>query len=62
MTIYSLAVLLSQFGTSQLFEIILLFLRLHPSTALQDSLVDYEGYSIFIKGFLLTVGYNDHLN
>ena len=35
-------------------EIILLFLRLHPSTAFQ-TLVDYDGYSISSKGFLLTV-------
>ena len=32
-------------------EIILLFLRLHPSTAFQ-TLVDYEVYSISFKGFL----------
>ena len=36
-------------------EIILSFLRLHPSTAISDSLVDYEGYSISSKGFLPTV-------
>ena len=35
-------------------EIILLFLRLHPSTACQ-TLVDCEGYSIPSKGFLATV-------
>ena len=35
-------------------EIIMLFLRLHPSTAFQ-TLVDYEGYSISSKGFLPTV-------
>ena len=35
-------------------EIILLFLRLHPSTAFQ-TLVDYKGYSISSKGFLSTV-------
>ena len=35
-------------------EIILLFLRLHPSIAFQ-TLVDYEGYSTFSKGFLPTV-------
>ena len=29
-------------------------LRLHPSTAFQ-TLVDYEGYSVFSKGFLPTV-------
>ena len=34
-------------------EIILSFLRLHPSTAFQ-TLVDYEGYSISSKGFLPT--------
>ena len=34
-------------------EIILLFLRLHPSTAFQ-TFVDYEGYSISSKGFLPT--------
>ena len=34
-------------------EIILSFLRLHPSTAFQI-LVDYEGYSISSKGFLPT--------
>ena len=32
-------------------EIILLSLRLHPSTAFR-TLVDYQGYSIFSKGFL----------
>ena len=45
-------------------EIILLFLRLHPSTVLgctvleivpKDSFVDYEGYSISSKEFLPTV-------
>ena len=35
-------------------EIILSFLRLHPSTAFQ-TLVDYEGYSISSKGFLPSV-------
>ena len=35
-------------------EIILLFLRLHPSTAFQ-TLVDYDGDSISSKGFLPTV-------
>ena len=35
-------------------EIVLLFMRLHPSTAFQ-TLVDYDGYSISSKGFLLTV-------
>ena len=35
-------------------EIILSFLRLHPSTAFQ-TLVDYDGYSISSKGFLPTV-------
>ena len=35
-------------------EIILSFFRLHPSTAFQ-TLVDYDGYSIFSKGFLPTV-------
>ena len=35
-------------------EIILSFLRLHPSTAFQ-TLVDYDGYSISPKGFLPTV-------
>ena len=34
-------------------EIILLFLRLHPSTAFQ-TLVDYVGYSLSSKGFLPT--------
>ena len=34
-------------------EIILSFLRLHPS--ISDSLVDYEGYSISSIGFLPTV-------
>ena len=34
-------------------EIILPFLRLHPSTAFQ-TLVAYEGYSISPKGFLPT--------
>ena len=32
-------------------EIILSFLRLHPSTTFQTC-VDYEGYSISSKGFL----------
>ena len=39
-------------------EIILLFLRLHPSTAFQSMLltfVDYDGYSISSKGFLPTI-------
>ena len=36
-------------------EIILSFLKLHPSTALLDSFVDYEGYSVSSKGFLSTV-------
>ena len=35
-------------------EIILLFLRLHPGIAFW-TLVDYEGYSIYSKGFLPTV-------
>ena len=35
-------------------EIIVWFLRWHPSTAFQ-TLVDYDGYSIFSKGFLPTV-------
>ena len=35
-------------------EIILSFLRLHPSTAFQI-LVDHDGYSISSKGFLPTV-------
>ena len=35
-------------------EIILSFLRLHPSTTFQ-TLVDHEGYSISSKGFLPTV-------
>ena len=35
-------------------EIILSFLRLHPSTAFW-TLVDYEGYSIPSKGLLPTV-------
>ena len=35
-------------------EIILLFLRLYPSTAFQ-TFVDYEGYSISSKGFLPTI-------
>ena len=35
-------------------EIILSFLRLHPSTGFQ-TLVDYDGYSISSKGFLTTV-------
>ena len=35
-------------------EIILSFLRLHPSTAFQ-TLADYEGYSISSMGFLPTV-------
>ena len=36
-------------------EIILSFLRLHPSTAFLTLFVDYEGYSISSKGFLPTV-------
>ena len=35
-------------------DIILLFLRLQPSTAFQ-TLVGYEGHSVFSKGFLPTV-------
>ena len=35
-------------------EIILSFLRLHPSTAFW-TFVDYDGYSISSKGFLPTV-------
>ena len=35
-------------------DIILSFLRLHPSTAF-STLIDYEGYSISSKGFLLIV-------
>ena len=35
-------------------EIILSFLRLHPSTAFQ-TLVDYDGYSISSEGFLSAV-------
>ena len=35
-------------------EVILSFLRLHPSTAFWI-LVDYNGYSISSKGFLFTV-------
>jgi len=35
-------------------EIILSFLRLHPSTIFW-TLVDYKGYSISSKGFLPTV-------
>ena len=35
-------------------EIILSFLRLHPSTAF-GALDDYDGYSISSKGFLPTV-------
>ena len=35
-------------------EIILSFLRLHPSTAFQ-TLVDHDGYSISSEGFLPTV-------
>ena len=35
-------------------EIILSFLRLHPSTAFQ-TLFQYDGYSISSKGFLITV-------
>ena len=36
-------------------EIILSFLRLHPSTAFQTLFFNYEGYFISSKGFLLTV-------
>ena len=35
-------------------EIILSFLRLHPSTAFR-TLVDHDGYSVSSKGFLPTV-------
>ena len=35
-------------------EIILSFLRLHPSTAYSDSSVDCDVYSISSKGFLPT--------
>ena len=41
-------------------KIILSFLRLHPSTAF-GTLVNYEGYSISSKGFLLTVVDLSHL-
>ena len=36
-------------------EIILSFVRLHPSSAFLDSFVDYDGYSISSKEFLATV-------
>ena len=36
-------------------DIILSFLRLHPSTAFQTLFVDHDGYSISSKGFLHTV-------
>ena len=36
-------------------EIILSFLRLHPSTAFWTLFVDDDGYSISSKGFLTTV-------
>ena len=36
-------------------EIILSFLRLHPSTAFQTLFVDHDGFSISSKGFLPTV-------
>ena len=36
-------------------EIILSFVRLHPSSAFWDSFVDNEGYSISSKGFLTSV-------
>ena len=36
-------------------EIILSFLRLHPSTAFQNFFVDYVGFFIFSKGILATV-------
>ena len=36
-------------------EIILSFLRLHPSTAFQTLFVDHDGYSISSEGFLPTV-------
>ena len=39
----------------KLTEIILLFLRLHPSTAFLDFFVDYDGYSISSEGFLTAV-------
>ena len=43
-------------------EIIVSFLRLHPSTAFR-TLVDYKGYSIYSTEFLPTVvDYNGHLN
>ena len=35
-------------------EIVLSFLRLHPSIAFQ-TLVDYDGFSISSKGFMPTV-------
>ena len=35
-------------------EIILSFLRLHPTSEFQ-TLIDYEGYSISSKGFLPTI-------
>ena len=44
-------------------EIIMSFLRLHPSTAFQ-TLVDCDSYSISSKGFLPTHSnrYNGHLS
>ena len=36
-------------------EIILLFFEIVPKNCVLGSFVDYEGYSIFSKGFLPTV-------
>ena len=36
-------------------EVILSFLRLHPRAAFWTLIVEYEGYSISLKGFLPTV-------
>ena len=49
----SITVILNGLPWKQM-EIILSFLRLHPSTAFQ-TLVDYDGYSTSSKGFLPTV-------
>ena len=38
-------------------QIILSFLRLHPSTSFQTLFVDYDGYSISSKGYLPSVVY-----
>ena len=36
-------------------EIILSFLKVHPSTAFQTLFINYEGYSLSSKGLLPTI-------